>query len=38
MGSVKIHYSGMKDAYKTKSFRCQDSGTRLYDSCLPTRR
>jgi hypothetical protein len=28
--TVEIHYSGMKDVYKTKSFRCQHSGTRLY--------
>jgi hypothetical protein len=27
---VEIRYSGMKDVYKTKSFRCRNSGTRLY--------
>jgi hypothetical protein len=28
-GTVEIRYSGMKDVYKTKLFRCQNSGTRL---------
>jgi hypothetical protein len=29
-GTVDIHYFGMKDIYETKSFRCQNSDTRLY--------
>jgi hypothetical protein len=28
--TVEIRYSGMKGVYKTKSFRGQNSGTRLY--------
>jgi hypothetical protein len=28
-GTVEICYFGMEDVYKTKSFRCQNSGTRL---------
>jgi hypothetical protein len=28
--TVEIRYSCTKDVYRTKSFRCQNSGTRLY--------
>jgi hypothetical protein len=27
--TVEIRYSGTNNVYKTKSFRCQNSGTRL---------
>jgi hypothetical protein len=29
-GTIEIRYSGRRNVYKTESFRCQDSGTRLY--------
>jgi hypothetical protein len=29
-GTVEIRYSDTNNVYKTKSFRCQNSGTRLY--------
>jgi hypothetical protein len=32
----EIRYSGMKDVYKTKSFRCQNSDARLYATVTST--
>jgi hypothetical protein len=38
VATVETCYSGMKDVCKTKSFRCQDSGTRVYQSGRTTLR